>query len=70
MLLEQARRIRWVKLVTRMMKMRNLHNIFMGENNEGKQSVKLRLDLCENILLKHIEAVRVWTGVTDRVNRE
>jgi hypothetical protein len=36
MLLEQARRIRWAKLVTRMMKMRNLRNVFMGENNEGK----------------------------------
>jgi len=35
-LLEQARRITWAKLVTRMVKMRKLHNIFMGENNEGK----------------------------------
>lgn len=59
-----------MKLVTRMVTMRNLHNIFMGENKEGKYSVKLKLDLCGNIILKHIEAVRVWTRVTDTVNRE
>jgi hypothetical protein len=35
-LLEQARRIRWAKLVRQMVRMRNLHNILMGENSEGE----------------------------------
>jgi hypothetical protein len=35
-LLEKAKRIGWEKLVTRMVTMRNLHNIFVVENNDGK----------------------------------